>query len=153
ALLGQLKRDHPLQAKLKAEFATDFSEVQAVLEPDEPPLPPPEEGPPGEEITTPPLETQVQTQEEADISQAQRDLERTLTMNEDPFKLEPTPEENNQALFEAGVRQYDDDLNLDVPEDEQDLWGAPKGFAELSSINDEAVSARFGRGAKNTRPS
>ena len=69
-----------------------------------------------------------------------------LNLLQDPFKLEPTPEETNQALFEArcgrrngralvvfgvssageaGVRQYDDDPNLDVPEDEQEtgfIW-------------------------------
>ena len=98
--------------------------------------------------------------------EAQLELERAVSMGEDPFKLEPTPEENNQALFEAekivcsvqkmsaqaGVRQYDDDPKLDVPEDEQDaaseagflarqdLWGAPKGFSELTSINQEAGS-------------
>ena len=102
-------------------------------------------------------------------------------MGEDPFKLEPTPEENNQALFEAekivcaitlaqemvlsrcvapacwekmsaqaGVRQYDDDLKLDVPEDEQEghgrlgFWhGRTFGAHRKASLNSPASTRRL----------
>lgn len=140
ALLGQLKRDHELQDKFREEFAQEFSEIQVSLDSHEPPLPPPDEGPSKDEPVGPPTDT-VDVSETADATQTEgpSDLERAIQMDEDPFKLEPTPEETNQALFEAGVRQYDDDPNLDLPEDEQDLWGAPKGFTELTSINQQVL--------------
>ncbi|CAJ1436061.1 unnamed protein product [Effrenium voratum] len=144
ALLGQLNPDHPLQEKLRSEFAAELSEIQpTVASTEQPPLPPPAEGPPtATELLTPPLETHVDAQSTEEVSQAQLELERALEGGEDPFKLEPTPEETNQALFEAGVRPYDDDLNLDVPEDEKDLWGSPTGFLELSSINEQVVDPK-----------
>lgn len=140
ALLGQLNRDHPLQAKLRAEFAQDLSEIAGTGAGDSaaPPLPPPDEGP-GE--ITPELPPDTEKPGESEAPTGPTDLERAIQMDEDPFKLEPTPEETNQALFEAGVRQYDDDLNLDLPEEEQDMWGAPKGFAELTSINQEVLDS------------
>ncbi|CAL1165849.1 unnamed protein product [Cladocopium goreaui] len=146
ALLGQLNRDHPLQAKLRAEFAQDLSEIagtgaaREARDETAPPLPPPDEGP--GEVTPPPVtDTEKPGAGESEGPTGPTDLELAIQMDEDPFKLEPTPEETNQALFEAGVRQYDDDPNLDLPDEEQDLWGAPKGFSELTSINHEVLDS------------
>lgn len=63
ALLGQLNRDHALQAKFREEFAAEFAEIKASMEPEEPPLPPPEEGPP--ENLTPVQPTEMKEEPEA----------------------------------------------------------------------------------------
>ena len=68
ALLGQLNREHALQARFREEFAAEFAEIKASDE--EPPLPPPEEGPP--ENLTPVQPTEMK--EEPEASQAHASL-------------------------------------------------------------------------------
>jgi len=139
AILRALSKAHPLQEILRGEFYDAFAEIEVDQAPsDPPPLPGPSGPGPTSSMATP-----EQGIRQRDLPEPAREPapEASLSREEDPFHVEPTPEELARALLDAAPQEQDDYAQQEkMSKDEEDAWGAPVGFQNLISASEEVVA-------------